>query len=61
MVDLDEPIAGAISRRIQSKDYGISLRMVQQYLLQPDQNGTRLDCIYGAAALQPRLAARVAS
>jgi hypothetical protein len=61
MVDLEDPIAGAITRRIQSKDYNISLRMVQQYLLQPDQNGTRLDCIYGAAPLQPRLAARVAS
>lgn len=61
MVDLEEPIAGAVTRRIQSKDYGISLRMVQQYLLAPDQNGTRLDCIYGTAALQPRLAARVAS
>jgi hypothetical protein len=61
MADLADPIAGAKASFARSEDFGISIRLVQQYLLQPDQNGTRLDCIYGCDVLQPRLAARVAA
>ncbi len=61
MADLADPVAGAKASFANSEDLNISIRLIQQYLLQPDQNGTRLDCIYGAAPVQPRLAARVAA
>lgn len=61
MVDLDKPIAGADSAFARSEDAGFSIRLVRQYQLAGDQNGTRLDVIHGAAPIQPRLAARVAA
>lgn len=61
MADLADPIAGAKAFFARSKDFGFSIRVVQQFLLQSDQNGTRLDCIYGADPFQVRMAARVAA
>ena len=60
MVDLVDPQGGAEAEFVRSRDYGISIRYVRQYLLGTDQNGARLDILFGAAALQPRLACRVA-
>lgn len=60
MVDLADPIAGAKATFVRSRDLGISIRFVQQYLIGTDQNGSRMDCLFGAALVQPRLGARVA-
>ena len=60
MVDLVDPIAGAKAAFARSRDWGISIRFVQQFMLATDQNGSRLDCLFGAAPYQPRLACRVA-
>ena len=59
MADLSDPVAGAKATFARSKDWGISLRMTQQWDIQTDQNRCRLDTLFGAAPLQPRLAARV--
>lgn len=59
MVDLTDPVGGAKATFARSRDFGISIRYVQQYLLGTDQNGSRLDILFGAAPLQPRLATRV--
>lgn len=60
MADLEDPIAGAKASFARSKDWGISIRFTQQYLIDSDQNGSRLDILFGAAPLQPRLACRMA-
>lgn len=60
MADLEDPVAGAKASFARSKDLGISIRFVQQYLIGGDQNGSRLDILFGAAPLQARLACRVA-
>lgn len=60
MVDLVDPVAGAKASFARSKDYGISIRFAQQWLMPTDQNGHRLDAMFGAAPWQPRLACRVA-
>lgn len=59
MADLIKPGAGAKSSVARSKQYGFSVRMVEQYQIGSDQNPTRLDILIGAATLQARLAARV--
>lgn len=59
MADLANPVSGAKAWFARSKDFGFSIRVVQQYLLQGDQNGTRLDCIFGADPFQTRMSARV--
>lgn len=58
--DLMQPGAGARSTTVRSKEFGISIRMVEQYQIATDQNPSRLDILLGAATLQARLAARVA-
>lgn len=60
MADLVEPEGGAVSAFARSKDWNISIRFVKQYLIGSDQNGSRLDILFGAAPIQPRLACRVA-
>lgn len=60
MVDLVEPEGGVEATFTRSRDYNISIRYVRQYLIGTDQNGARLDILFGAAPLQPRLATRVA-
>ena len=59
MADLTNPNGGASATFARSRDWGISIRMVQQYDIASDQNGCRLDILFGSAALQPRLACRV--
>lgn len=59
MADLAQPNGGAKASFVRSKEWGISIRMVEQYQIQTDQNPSRLDILIGAATLQPRLACRV--
>lgn len=57
--DLVAPSAGARSTFVRAKEYGLSLRMVEQFQIQTDQNPSRLDIICGATTIQPRLAVRI--
>lgn len=59
MADLSDPVGGAKATFARSRDWGISIRFVQQYAIDSDQNGNRMDILFGAAPLQPRLACRV--
>jgi hypothetical protein len=59
MADLVEPEGGAKCSFARSKDFGISIRFIRQYDITTDQNGNRMDILFGAAPLQPRLACRV--
>jgi len=59
MADLDMPQGGARASRVSDNELGISLRMVQQYNIQTDQNASRLDCLYGWKTVREDLAARV--
>jgi hypothetical protein len=61
MADLIQPGAGARSTTVRSKQWGIAIRMVEQYQIQTDQNPSRLDILIGAATVQARLASRVYS
>lgn len=62
MADLTDPVpgSGAKASFARSKDFGLSIRFLQFYQGASDQNGSRLDLLFGAAPLQPRLACRVA-
>jgi hypothetical protein len=60
MVDLAEPNGGAKATFARSRDWGISIRFVQQYQLNTDQNGNRLDMLFGAAPVRVENACRVA-
>jgi hypothetical protein len=57
--DLVAPTAGARATFVRAKAYGFSLRMMEQYQIQTDQNPSRLDILCGAAPIQPRLACRI--
>jgi len=57
--DLAKITAGASSTIVRSPQYGISIRMVEQYQIGNDQNPSRLDILIGAATLQARLACRI--
>jgi hypothetical protein len=59
MADLAKPDAGCKCTPVRSKQYGFSIRMVEQYQIGTDQNPSRLDILIGAATIQARLAARV--
>lgn len=59
MADLMKPEAGAKATVVSSKQFGFSIRMVEQYQIGTDQNPSRLDILIGAATLQARLACRV--
>lgn len=59
MADLDKPSAGATSAFVRSKQAGISIRYVEQYAIQTDQNPSRLDILIGAAAVRPEWAVRL--
>lgn len=59
MSDLIQPGAGARATTVRSKQWGISIRMVEQYQIATDQNPSRLDILIGAATVQGRLASRV--
>lgn len=59
MADLVQPGAGARSTTVRSKQWGLAIRMVEQYQIATDQNPSRLDILIGAATIQARLACRV--
>ena len=59
MADLVMPNGGASGTRVNSKQINIALRYVEQYQVTTDQNLNRLDILFGAAAVQERLATRV--
>jgi len=59
MADLVPPGAGARATTVRSKEFGVAIRMVEQYQIATDQNPSRLDILIGAATLQARLAVRV--
>jgi len=59
MADLIEPGAGCKATVVRSKEVNVSIRLVEQYQIQTDQNPSRLDMLIGAATLQARLACRV--
>jgi hypothetical protein len=59
MADLIRPGAGARATTVRSKQWGIAIRMVEQYQIATDQNPSRLDILIGAATVQARLASRV--
>lgn len=59
MADLVNPGAGAVSRTVRSKELGLSIRWVEQYMIGTDQTPSRLDVLIGAATIQARLGVRV--
>jgi hypothetical protein len=58
MADLVQPRGGANSSRVSSNKLGVALRFVEQYAIGTDQQGSRLDCLYGFKAIRPQLAVR---
>jgi hypothetical protein len=58
MVDLKENLAGARTAMVRSKSARISMRWVEQYNIQTDQNPSRVDIIYGVAPILPWFAMR---
>ncbi len=58
MADLFTPTAGCKVTPVRSKQWGVSLRMVEQYQILNDQNPSRIDMLIGAATIQARLACR---
>lgn len=59
MADLIKPGAGANATTVRSKQWGIAIRMVEQYQIATDQNPSRLDILIGAATVQARMACRI--
>lgn len=59
MADLVNPGAGAVSRTVRSKELGLAIRWVEQYMIGTDQTPSRLDVLIGAATVQARLGVRV--
>jgi hypothetical protein len=59
MADLAKPGAGAEATSGRSKQFGIAIRMVEQYQIGTDQNPSRLDILIGAATVQARGGCRV--
>lgn len=51
--DLVKPGGGAMSEFVRSKQFGISIRWVEQYQIGSDQNPSRFDILCGAGSLQP--------
>lgn len=60
IVDLPKPVGGAEYSVVRSKDYNLSIRFVQQFILNSDQNGNRLDILWGAAPIRRENAVRIA-
>lgn len=59
MADLVMPNGGATATRVNSKQINIAMRYVEQFQITTDQNLNRLDILFGAAAIQERMATRV--
>ncbi len=58
MVDLPENLAGANAKRVNSKKQKLSMRWVEQYNIQTDQQPSRCDTIGGVATILPYYAVR---
>lgn len=59
--DLPVPKGVDMGSRASDKQLGISLRIVRAYDISSDQWPTRIDVLYGWAALRPELAVRIAA
>lgn len=60
MADLADPVGGAKVGFARSKEFGISIRLAQQWDIKTDKNGSRLDILFGASPIAPHLACRIA-
>lgn len=56
--DLKKNLAGAVTGRISDEDARVSMRSVEQYNIQTDQEPTRIDMLVGNAAVLPYFAIR---
>lgn len=61
MADLKENLAGARTAMARSKTARLSMRWVEQYNIQTDQNPSRVDIIYGVAPVLPYFSLRAFS
>jgi hypothetical protein len=61
MADLPSKLPGALSYSARSKKAKLSMRWAEQYNIQTDQMPSRVDVIYGAAAILPYFAHRLYS
>ncbi len=59
MVDLPTPLAGANSARKNDADAKLSMRWVEQYNIQTDQEPSKMECLVGVAPILPYFAMRV--
>lgn len=57
--DLFLPAGADVAERVNSKQLGVSLRLVKDYLIGTDQEPARVDVLYGVACLRPEIGARV--
>ena len=58
MVDLPDKLAGATAKTVGDRATKISMRWVEQYNIQTDQNPSRVDTLGGVAAILPYFALR---
>jgi hypothetical protein len=58
---VDLPIVGGVDKcaRVKDDQLGLSIRMVRDYIVNSDQRITRLDIMFGMAAIRPEWAVRV--
>ena len=61
MADLPVPLAGANSARKSDKDAKLSMRWVEQYQIQTDQEPSKIECLVGTAPILPYFALRAQS
>lgn len=61
MADLTDKLPGAVSYTARSKKAKISMRWAEQWNIQTDQKPSRVDIIYGSAAILPYFAQRIQS
>ena len=58
MADLPVPLAGANSARKSDKEAKLSMRWVEQYNIQTDQEPSKIECLIGVAPILPYFAMR---
>jgi hypothetical protein len=59
MADLPVPLAGANSARKSDADAKLSMRWVEQYNIQTDQEPSKMECLVGVAPILPYFALRI--
>ena len=59
MAELPVPLAGANSARKSDKDAKLSMRWVEQYNIQTDQEPSKIECLVGVASILPYFALRI--